>query len=57
MNANSFCSISELVFLKSKRVLISRRRLVDGVAHFLAVDLGDDIEGGHGSEGTRAVHR
>ena len=30
-------------------------RLVDGVAHLLAVDLGHDIEAGHASEGSRAV--
>ena len=34
----------EPVSLKSKRWEISRCRLIDGVAHLLHVDLGDDIE-------------
>ena len=35
------------MFLKSKRVADLPLRLVDGVAHLLPVDLGDDVEAGH----------
>ena len=41
-------SIDEPVFLKSKRVCDLALRLIDGVTHLLHVELGDDVERGHG---------
>ena len=48
-------SIDESVSLKSKRLATLALSLVDGVADLLLVDLGDDVEAGHGQPGYPAA--